>query len=771
MEWHHFHQHYNEEAKDIVFEGGDCHPSLALSTDEDLGCNSASEPSDYSSLPPKSKPLYENSDISLHDSLVTILSFITSAHLSGQDFTKFLDLLHLLLPKPNYLPKTRHSFFKVFKNDAVELKIVYYCNICWGKRESIDDKCTVCKDSKVRYFINCPLVPQIQKLYRRPGFVEKLNYKYIRTKIHPNNIEDVYDGAVYKEAEQNFLIHGKNISLTWYTDGVSLFECSSYSLWPFVFVINELPPEERYKEENLIIGGLWGDSEKPHPNMFLLPLYSEVKKLKEGFTVKCHDSDEDMEIKVIVLQGTCDMPAKASFMNMKGHAGYESCPKCFIEGEKSVRTGNVMVFTHKEDLELRNDDNYRECVQRRVESGKDFKGVFGPSLLSFMVYGSFIRSISIDSMHALFLGIVKQLLKLFFKPKYSSEPFSLVPFTDKVNSHLRKFQLPHFVERLPEDVTKLHFWKASLCRNFLLYFMKVIFKDIMKPDYFENLCLLIDGVALLHQSSISLSDLTEADSMLNHFCKGFQRLYGVRHMSSNIHLLRHLSSAVFETGPLQLTSCYRFEDLNGKIADLVHGTIHATKQIFSKISILAELPLLVGTLCSDAAKQYCHRLRKRRQYLPLSEKIADHVYIVGNLDSVTQHNDNLSELLTVLCGHSIIFQTFARLYKHKVLYVSSSYGKGSRLSSFCKYNCVNGVQHGKILTFVRTAERFPKYFALLSRVSNVNENLLRYVQCNAGDITTTDLIPIQHLICVSFCLSVDAGCSYVVDPLNMFEME
>ena len=103
----------------------------------------------------------------------------------------------------------------------------------------------------------------------------------------------MFDSAIYKEAEQNFPF---NLSLTWYTDGVSLYNCSSYSLWPFLFVINELPPEERYKEENLIIGGLWGDSDKPHPNVFLLPICNEVFKMKAGFPVKMHGGIEDTDV-------------------------------------------------------------------------------------------------------------------------------------------------------------------------------------------------------------------------------------------------------------------------------------------------------------------------------------------------------------------------------------------------------------------------------------------------------------------------------------------
>ena len=74
-------------------------------------------------------------------------------------------------------------------------------------------------------------------------------------------------------------------------------------------------------------------------------------------------------------------------MNLKGHAGYHSCPKCFIRGEKSVRTGNVMVFPHEENLVLRNDENYQDCVLNAVISKKEDRGVNGPTVT--VLHGTF----------------------------------------------------------------------------------------------------------------------------------------------------------------------------------------------------------------------------------------------------------------------------------------------------------------------------------------------------------------------------------------------
>lgn len=171
-----------------------------------------------------------------------------------------------------------------------------------------------------------------------------------------------------------------------------------------MLTINELPPEERHKPENVLISGIWGSDSKPHPNIFLLPMYHDIVKVNKGVSVKPHGTVEEIVVCGFLLFGTCDCPAKSKFMNMKGHSGYFSCPKCCIKGEKSDRTGKVMVFPHDEDLELRNDNNFQVCFNEGIKSKDGCKGVYGPSILYYMFSGPFIAGMTLDSMHSQFMG-------------------------------------------------------------------------------------------------------------------------------------------------------------------------------------------------------------------------------------------------------------------------------------------------------------------------------------------------------------------------------
>jgi len=96
-----------------------------------------------------------------------------------------------------------------------------------------------------------------------------------------NNLEDIYDGELYKAAN-DILSHPYNISLSWNTDGLSIYKSSNFQIWPFYFTINELPPHLRFKEEYMILAGLAFGSEKPACNIYLEPICKETVILAKG---------------------------------------------------------------------------------------------------------------------------------------------------------------------------------------------------------------------------------------------------------------------------------------------------------------------------------------------------------------------------------------------------------------------------------------------------------------------------------------------------------
>lgn len=723
------------------------------------------------------EPLYPGANLSVGDSLIAILTFFQSEHLTGASLSKLLSLIQLHLPEPNKFVSTTYLFFKSLERVDNEFSMSFYCSVCWGPRASMDDICTSCTDKKrsVNYFISLSMKDQIKKLYSRPGFLETIQYKNHRFKEDPDHIEDIYDGIIYKECEKTILADPKCISLTWNTDGVQIYECSTYSLWPFFFSVNELPFEERYKPENVILGGLWGCKHKPHPNVFLQNILLEVQELREqGLNVKLFDETE-VNVKVPVILGTCDGPAKTTFFNFKPHSGYCSCPVCLINGEKSKRTGDVLVFPHEQDIALRTEENYREHLALASQNQQDSdvsKGVKGPTLLSSMLVTFMCLSTAIDSLHNCYLGLTKQLLNLWFNPCYHDQPFSLSKHVGAVNEKLMSLNLPHFVQRLPVGVDKLSYWKASLCRNFLFYFSLPVLKGTLKPIYYEHFRCFVEAITLLNSNSISPADLIKADELLQSFSEKFQSLYGLRHMSYNLHLLRHLTLIVSQTGNLWASSCFGFEDLNGKIANLAHGTRHAGLQIANNLSLLNTLPARVRNVSSAAVKKYCENLLSKGRRWNVTDKIMDYTYTVGDYMYFSKLNDTVAPLLQTLYGNTVTFQTFSRLLKNGLIYVAKTYTRGSRFSSYVKYRCNNVTSYGEIVTFVRACNPLGvnEYYAAVNVIQTIPFDVQHIFSVSVPDVSNVNLIPVKNILTVCFGFRVDDKL-FICDPINTKEME
>lgn len=134
------------------------------------------------------------------------------------------------------------------------------------------------------YFLVTPIVEQLKIFYRRAGFTNKLQHRNNRRKTNMQNLEDIYDGQMYQDLSKppGILSDDRNISFMWNTDGLSLYKSSKFQVWPFYLVINELPYNERYRKENLLMAGLWFGQRKPFPSLFLHTISDELVQLRYG---------------------------------------------------------------------------------------------------------------------------------------------------------------------------------------------------------------------------------------------------------------------------------------------------------------------------------------------------------------------------------------------------------------------------------------------------------------------------------------------------------
>ena len=294
-------------------------------------------------------PLYDGARLSVSESLITILNFSLWCNMTGIQLTEALRIIELHCPRNNKCVATLHKFKKHFSISNTPLVRHFYFPGCTQRLGNKDSICTSCTEpSKSRYFIEVPIISQIKALYRREGFKDKVQYRHTTNRHNPNSYDDIYEGEVYTELNQNdgILADPRNISFTWYTDGISIYRSSKFSIWPLYLIINELPFDERTKKENIILAAMWFGEKKPIPHLLLVPLDPSIMELRQGIDVNIPNTEIPLHVRGIIICGTCDFPAEALFLNMNQYNGIFGCQKCKIQG-KYLPERRVRVYPYE----------------------------------------------------------------------------------------------------------------------------------------------------------------------------------------------------------------------------------------------------------------------------------------------------------------------------------------------------------------------------------------------------------------------------------------
>ena len=589
------------------------------------------------------QPIYEGSTVTVAESFIMILTFVFRHKIANTCLADLLQLIRIHCALTNKCITSLFKFKKIMKAFHNPLQRIYFCSHCTQLLKDEKSKCsnanTTCKKAKTKFFIKNPIIPQLKRLFQRPSFVNNLNYKYTRKKININNFEDFYDGKIYKELEaQGFFVNPYNITFTWNTDGVRVFKSSGYNVWPFYLIINELPPHLRYKKENMMLVGLWFGHEAPKPNLFTTSILEELTTIVAGIKVKILNTFE--VIKGLVICGTCDWPAKAKFLNMTGHSGFFGCPKCYTKGKKL----NKNLVYSKKVKRLRSTATTKRLAAFATPD-KKVKGIKGPSSLFNYVYDA-IRTTVVDDLHCVYLGVVKTFITLWLSPKYSDQSWSLIKMTQVINDRLQKVKPPSFVKRYPRNLTDHKFWKGQEFKTWLLAYCFPILIDLLESDYLNHFKLFILAIYLLNQESISAGDLEKAKQLINKFVFDFPKLYPEQKLVPNLHKLLHLTENVENFGSVRFVSCFFFEDLNGQLRNLVHGTNHANLQIVSNVAAFIGFESIKDKFLKkdSLAEIFCDGITKinMRRNLTL---IKDRVFILGNC-KVLDVPDLLSDILS-----------------------------------------------------------------------------------------------------------------------------
>lgn len=176
------------------------------------------------------------------------------------------------------------------------------------------------------------------------------------------------------------------------------------------------------------------------------------------------------------------------------------------------------------------------------------------------------------------------------------------------------------------SVTDLIHWKASELKMFFFYFSIPVFEGIMRLDYFEHYLRLVIAVTILSSNEMTGHAITVADNLLHKFVRESETMYGVQFCSINVRQLLHLAECVRNLGPLWAYSCYEYENINGELLKLIHGTWHIDTQIANSQSQFIKMIRLIEELPEGKIRHFC-LLRKKQ--VKIIETVRQHCYSVG----------------------------------------------------------------------------------------------------------------------------------------------
>ncbi|KAE8741788.1 hypothetical protein FOCC_FOCC012677 [Frankliniella occidentalis] len=585
------------------------------------------------------EPIYNGARLTFRESMLAILTFILSHKLTGLCVSDLLSLIELHCGANNLCLTTLYKFKKYFKIIGKRLITChYYCSVC---EVPLVDKNTVCRNCrgrhKVDYFIELPIVAQLQSMLKRQGFYESLQFRFNRQKKSVENMEDIYDGIEYQRLfRSGFLSNPNNLSFFMYFDGMSLFRTSSLQIWPIFLTINELRYVERTKKENVILAGIWFGKSKPNPSLFLKPISDSLKNLEENGVQMVLPNGQHISMKAKLIGATADMPAKSLFMRFIQFNGAFSCFSCMSQGGRfDLGNTTVQVFPYSRNFELRNNDdipNYAEqaLVARQVDNDASVYGIKGPSLL-FSMLPNMISCMAIDIMHGGFLGVMKTLMNLWFDTQYLRFEFNISALVHVVDARLKLIKPPFSFNRVLKSIKKeLSHFNAYDYKMFLFNYSLPVLLDILPLRYWHHHCHLVTAFALLSQNSISTEEIDQAEELLHTYVSDFQDLYGIRHLSLTFHQLLHMAKCVRNLGPSWVYSCFFYESLNGQFGRLVHGSRHVALQISSSCSVLMNLPTMLNAMTAGEAKTLCQKFDKSlKQHVQITEIIDDNTGVVG----------------------------------------------------------------------------------------------------------------------------------------------
>ena len=198
---------------------------------------------------------------------------------------------------------------------------------------------------------------------------------------------------------------------------------------------------------------------------------------------------------------------------------------------------------------------------------------------------SCINDFVLDSMHMVFLGVVKKMLKSYLTYGY---PCSLSRKNQALldNKFKQIKRLPQEFARQQRSLQYVDRFKATELRTFILYTGPVIMKGILKADHYKHFLFLTIAMSVLFDEDAEFrnENLDFALENLLCFVKYAPKIFGITFMTYNTHSLIHLLDDVERFGTsLNEISAFFYENHLRKLKPCIKKGNNPIAQLVKKM--------------------------------------------------------------------------------------------------------------------------------------------------------------------------------------------
>lgn len=325
-------------------------------------------------------------------------------------------------------------------------------------------------------------------------------FETFKNRLSCNSFGEIWSTDSYKK-----LNLGKyDLTCSVNTDGVSVFNSNTLSLWPILYTINEIPYSLRRK--CVCVAGIWFGKGKPNFNSYMQPLVSLFQELSTtGFV--WNFAKKSYEYKLYLLNVISNSMARCSIQGLQQHNGTHGC-NCCLQKTASVQNvhGKRVYIPQFPLAKPRTHEHYLQCLRNDDQTS----GVLKRSCLANIQYFDMINGFPIDYMHCVCLGVVRRLTFEWFDSKNHALEFYCKTQITVVQENLRKVKVPHELLRTVRSITQMSHWKANEWRTFL-FIAPTVLANVLPDNYINHFSLLSSAMFILLQKNIPIDKLKKAE--------------------------------------------------------------------------------------------------------------------------------------------------------------------------------------------------------------------------------------------------------------------